>query len=47
MVQSCSKALHCLSVGGEGSALLATGGADNVLRVWDPRIVGKLDMNFS
>ncbi|KAG6553301.1 hypothetical protein Mapa_005035 [Marchantia paleacea] len=37
---SCSKALHCLSVGGEGSALLATGGADNVLRVWDPRIVG-------
>jgi len=35
---TCSKALHCLSVGGEGKALLAAGGADNSLRVWDPRI---------
>ncbi|KAL2633693.1 hypothetical protein R1flu_005172 [Riccia fluitans] len=37
---SCSKALHCLSIGGEGAALVATGGADSVLRIWDPRIVG-------
>ena len=39
-MQTCSKALHCLSVGGEGKALLAAGGADNSLRVWDPRIQG-------
>ncbi|KAG0584770.1 hypothetical protein KC19_3G232900 [Ceratodon purpureus] len=35
-----SKALHCLSVGGEGNALLAAGGADHVLRIWDPRLPG-------
>jgi hypothetical protein len=39
--QTCSKALHCLSVGGVGSSLLAGGGADPVLRIWDPRIPGK------
>ncbi|KAL3694046.1 hypothetical protein R1sor_007697 [Riccia sorocarpa] len=37
---SCSKALHCLSIGGEGGSLVATGGADSVLRIWDPRLVG-------
>ncbi|CAM6107149.1 unnamed protein product [Calypogeia fissa] len=37
---NCSKALLCLSIGGEGSALIATGGADRVLRIWDPRMVG-------
>ncbi|CAM6030064.1 unnamed protein product [Sphagnum balticum] len=37
---TCSKALHCLSVGGVGSSLLAGGGADPVLRIWDPRIPG-------
>lgn len=36
----CRKALHCLSIGGEGSALIAAGGADSVLRIWDPRIPG-------
>ncbi|KAG0553421.1 hypothetical protein KC19_12G010200 [Ceratodon purpureus] len=35
-----SKALHCLSVGGEGNALLAAGGADHLLRIWDPRLPG-------
>lgn len=34
------KALHCLSVGGENSALVAAGGADPVLRIWDPRMPG-------
>lgn len=38
--QTCSKALHCLSVGGEGNALLAAGGADHLLRIWDPRLPG-------
>jgi hypothetical protein len=28
-------------VGGVGSSLLAGGGADPVLRIWDPRIPGK------
>lgn len=36
----CGKALHCLSIGGEGSALIAAGGADSVLRIWDPRMPG-------
>ena len=27
-------------MGSEGKALLAAGGADNSLRVWDPRIQG-------
>lgn len=47
-MQTCSKALHCLSVGSEGKALLAAGGADNSLRVWDPRIQGNhIVVNFS
>lgn len=36
----CGKALHCLSIGGEGSALIAAAGADSVLRIWDPRMPG-------
>eukprot|EP00897_Mesotaenium_endlicherianum_P005871 jgi/Mesen1/5311/ME000264S04333 len=32
-----SKAVLSLSVGGDGSALLATGGADSILRIWDTR----------
>lgn len=36
----CGKALHCLHVGGEGSALIAAGGSDPILRVWDPRKPG-------
>lgn len=36
----CGKALHCLSIGGEGSALIAAAGADSVIRIWDPRMPG-------
>lgn len=36
----CGKALNCLDVGGEGSALVTVGGSDHVLRVWDPRKPG-------
>ena len=39
-MQTCSKALHCMTVGSEGNTLLAAGGTDNSLRVWDPRIQG-------
>ncbi|KAK9128784.1 hypothetical protein Syun_017581 [Stephania yunnanensis] len=38
----CGKALNCLDVGGEGSALIAAGGSDSVLRIWDPRNPGSL-----
>ncbi|KAK6928102.1 NLE protein [Dillenia turbinata] len=38
----CGKALNCLDVGGEGSALIAAGGSDPILRVWDPRKPGSL-----
>ncbi|KAF6149333.1 hypothetical protein GIB67_016871 [Kingdonia uniflora] len=37
---ACGKALNCLDVGGEGSALIAAGGSDPVLRIWDPRKPG-------
>ncbi|KAJ4912100.1 Transducin/WD40 repeat-like superfamily protein [Raphanus sativus] len=36
----CGKALNTVGVGGEGSALVAAGGSDPVLRVWDPRKPG-------
>ncbi|KAJ4707310.1 Ribosome biogenesis protein WDR12-like [Melia azedarach] len=36
----CGKALNCIDVGGEGSALIAAGGSDPVLRIWDPRKPG-------
>ncbi|XP_065855380.1 ribosome biogenesis protein WDR12 homolog [Euphorbia lathyris] len=36
----CGKALNCVHVGGEGSALIAAGGSDPVLRIWDPRKPG-------
>ncbi|ESQ41531.1 hypothetical protein EUTSA_v10013619mg [Eutrema salsugineum] len=36
----CGKALNTLDVGGEGSALVAAGGSDPILRVWDPRKPG-------
>uniref|UniRef100_A0A1D1Z622 Ribosome biogenesis protein WDR12 homolog n=1 Tax=Anthurium amnicola TaxID=1678845 RepID=A0A1D1Z622_9ARAE len=38
----CGKALNCLDIGGEGFALVAAGGSDPVLRVWDPRRPGTL-----
>ncbi|CAJ2667852.1 unnamed protein product [Trifolium pratense] len=36
----CGKALNCLDIGGDGSALIAAGGSDNVVRIWDPRKPG-------
>ncbi|EHA8590454.1 putative Ribosome biogenesis protein WDR12 [Cocos nucifera] len=36
----CGKALNCLDVGGESSALIVAGGSDPVLRIWDPRKPG-------
>ncbi|WCJ25591.1 hypothetical protein M5689_007463 [Euphorbia peplus] len=36
----CKKALNCVHVGGEGSALIAAGGSDPILRIWDPRKPG-------
>ncbi|CAH2072674.1 unnamed protein product [Thlaspi arvense] len=36
----CGKALNTVDVGGEGSALVAAGGSDPILRVWDPRKPG-------
>ncbi|XP_042479237.1 ribosome biogenesis protein WDR12 homolog [Macadamia integrifolia] len=38
----CGKALNCLDVGGESSALVAAGGSDPILRIWDPRKPGTL-----
>ncbi|XP_047069261.1 ribosome biogenesis protein WDR12 homolog [Lolium rigidum] len=38
----CGKALNCLDCGGEGSSLIAAGGSDPVLRVWDPRKPGTI-----
>ncbi|XP_057768622.1 ribosome biogenesis protein WDR12 homolog isoform X1 [Salvia miltiorrhiza] len=43
---SCGKAINCLSIGGESSALIAAGGSDPVLRVWDPRKPGTLSPIF-
>jgi ribosome biogenesis protein YTM1 len=36
----CGKALNCLDIGGDGSALIAAGGSDPVVRIWDPRKPG-------
>ena len=38
--QYCDKVVNCLDVGGEGSSLIAAGGSDPVLRIWDPRKPG-------
>ncbi|CAN6481974.1 unnamed protein product [Victoria cruziana] len=42
MTLVCGKVLRCLDVGGESSALVAGGGSDPVLRIWDPRRPGSL-----
>lgn len=34
------KVVNCLDVGGESSALIATGSSDPILRIWDPRKPG-------
>lgn len=39
-MQFCGKVLNCVDVGGESSALVAAGGSDPILRVWDPRKPG-------
>ncbi|KAG9439427.1 hypothetical protein H6P81_019592 [Aristolochia fimbriata] len=36
------KALNCIDIGGESSALIAAGGSDPILRIWDPRKPGTL-----
>ncbi|TYK05339.1 ribosome biogenesis protein WDR12-like protein [Cucumis melo var. makuwa] len=36
----CGKALNCLDIGGEGSSLIAAGGSDPTIRIWDPRKPG-------
>ncbi|KAK9272420.1 hypothetical protein L1049_002793 [Liquidambar formosana] len=36
----CGKVLNCLDIGGESSALIAAGGSDPILRIWDPRKPG-------
>ncbi|KAK4804767.1 hypothetical protein SAY86_004584 [Trapa natans] len=36
------KVLNCIDVGGEASALVAAGGSDTILRIWDPRKPGSL-----
>ncbi|KAI3872295.1 hypothetical protein MKX03_003186 [Papaver bracteatum] len=36
----CGKVLNDLDVGGDSSALIAAGGSDPVLRIWDPRKSG-------
>ncbi|PPS18248.1 hypothetical protein GOBAR_AA02330 [Gossypium barbadense] len=33
-------ALNCIDIRGEGLALIAAGGSDPVLRIWDPRKLG-------
>ncbi|TYH52203.1 hypothetical protein ES332_D09G011100v1 [Gossypium tomentosum] len=42
----CGKALNCIDIGGEGLALIAAGGSDPVLRIWDPRKPGTLAPTF-
>ncbi|KAF9626718.1 hypothetical protein IFM89_038892 [Coptis chinensis] len=40
------KVLNCVDVGGEGSSLIAAGGSDPVLRIWDPRRPGNVAPTF-
>ncbi|GAB4831734.1 WD repeat-containing protein 12 [Ancistrocladus abbreviatus] len=42
----CGKALNCVDVGGESSALVAAGASDTILRIWDPRKPGTLTPIF-
>ncbi|PIM98613.1 Microtubule binding protein YTM1 (contains WD40 repeats) [Handroanthus impetiginosus] len=42
----CGKVINCLDIGGESSALIAAGGSDPILRIWDPRKPGTLSPVF-
>ncbi|KAM0033474.1 putative transcription factor WD40-like family [Helianthus debilis subsp. tardiflorus] len=42
----CGKVINCVDVGGESSALIAAGGSDPILRIWDPRKPGTLAPSF-
>ncbi|XP_027074076.1 ribosome biogenesis protein WDR12 homolog [Coffea arabica] len=42
----CGKVINCLDVGGESSSLIAAGGSDPILRIWDPRKPGTLAPTF-
>ncbi|CAI9766784.1 unnamed protein product [Fraxinus pennsylvanica] len=42
----CGKAINCLDIGGESSTLIAAGGSDPTIRIWDPRKPGKYDPIF-
>ncbi|KAI3934453.1 hypothetical protein MKW92_036244 [Papaver armeniacum] len=42
-LEFCGKVLNDLDVGGDNSALIAAGGSDLVLRIWDPRKSGDLN----
>ncbi|KAL2456633.1 Transducin/WD40 repeat-like superfamily protein [Abeliophyllum distichum] len=42
----CGKAINCLDIGGESSTLIAAGGSDHIIRIWDPRKPGKYDPIF-
>lgn len=43
LLQFCGKVINCLDVGGESSSLIAAGGSDPILRIWDPRKPGGLN----
>ncbi|KAL6499150.1 WD repeat-containing protein 12 [Orobanche hederae] len=42
----CGKVISCIDIGGESSALIAAGGSDPVIRIWDPRKPGTLSPIF-
>ena len=42
----CGKVLHYIDVEGESSALIAAGGSDTTLRIWDPHKPGTLTPVF-
>ncbi|KAL3844606.1 hypothetical protein ACJIZ3_002009 [Penstemon smallii] len=42
----CGKVINCLDIGGENSSLIAAGGSDPILRIWDPRKPGTLSPIF-
>ncbi|XP_073286506.1 ribosome biogenesis protein WDR12 homolog [Primulina huaijiensis] len=43
---SCGKVINCLDIGGKSSTLIAAGGSDPIIRIWDPRRPGTLSPIF-